>query len=133
MNVQYTRSELAKTHLRHPSLPFDNLPYPTLTICRRVRTLGQSRDNQNKRDWLYSMSMGLCLGAPLYVGASLLAMAKSIYYGVNRLLIIFRSAAKSFQICMCRPGLRDYQFVIVRTFICLRRTVKQRLKTLFVK
>ena len=122
-----------QTHLRHPSLPFDNLPYPTLTICRRVRTLGQSRDNQNKRDWRYSMSMGLRLGAPLYMGASLLAMAKSIYYGVNRLLIIFRSAAKSFQICMCRPGLRDYQFVIMRTFIGLRRTVKQRLKTLFFK
>ena len=35
--------------LRHPSLPFDSLPYPTRTIRRRlgtyVRTLGQSRDN----------------------------------------------------------------------------------------
>ena len=39
--------------LRHPSLPFDSLPYPTHTIRRRVRTyvrtLGQSRDNQRKR------------------------------------------------------------------------------------
>ena len=25
-----------------------------------VRTLGQSRDNQKKRGWPYSMSMGLC-------------------------------------------------------------------------
>ena len=43
-----------------PPLPFDSLPYPTITICRRVRTLGQSRDNQMKRGWSYSMSMGLC-------------------------------------------------------------------------
>ena len=43
---------------RHPSLPFDSLPYPTRTICRRVRTLGQSRDNQTKRGWPYSISMG---------------------------------------------------------------------------
>ena len=47
-----------------PSLPFDSLPYPTRTICRRVRmyvrTLGQSRENQTKRGWPYSMSMGLC-------------------------------------------------------------------------
>ena len=60
VNVQYTRCGLAKTRLRHLSLPFDGLPYPTPTICRRVRTLGQSRDNQTKRGWPYTMSMGLC-------------------------------------------------------------------------
>ena len=59
-NVLYKRRGLAKTRLRHPSLPFDSLPYPTGTICRRVRTLGQSRDDQTKRGWPYSMSMGLC-------------------------------------------------------------------------
>ena len=36
---------------------FESLPYSTRTICRRVRTLGQSRDNQTKRGWPYSMSM----------------------------------------------------------------------------
>ena len=41
-NVQYTRCGLAKTRLRHPSLPFDSLSYPTLTICRRVRTYARS-------------------------------------------------------------------------------------------
>ena len=60
VNVQYKRCGFAKTRLRHPSLPFDSLPYPTLTICRRVRTLGKSRDNQTKKGWPYSMSMGLC-------------------------------------------------------------------------
>ena len=64
VNVQNTRCGLAKTRLRYPSLPFDSHPYPTLTICRRVRTyvrtLGQSCDNQMKRGWQYSMSMGLC-------------------------------------------------------------------------
>ena len=39
VNVQYTRCGLAKTRLRHPSLPFDSLPDPTLTICRRVRSV----------------------------------------------------------------------------------------------
>ena len=37
VNVQFT-----KTRLRHPSLPFDSLPYPTRTICRRVRTYVRS-------------------------------------------------------------------------------------------
>ena len=60
VNVLYKRCGLAKTRQRHPSLPFDSLPYPTRTIRRRVRTLGQSRDNQKKRGWPYSMSMGLC-------------------------------------------------------------------------
>ena len=43
-------------------LPFDSLPYPTRTICRRlhIRMLSQSRDNQTKRGWPYSMGMGLC-------------------------------------------------------------------------
>ena len=35
-----------------PAFLFDSLPYPTRTICRRVRTyvrtLGQSRDNKRK-------------------------------------------------------------------------------------
>ena len=64
VNVQYKRCGFAKTRLRYPSLPFHSPPYPTRTICRRVRTyrrtLGQSRDNQTKRGWPYSMSMGLC-------------------------------------------------------------------------
>ena len=38
VSVIYKRWGLAKTRLRHPSLPFDSLPYPTRTICRRVRT-----------------------------------------------------------------------------------------------
>ena len=62
VNVQYKRCEFAKTRLRHPSLPFDSLPYPTRTIFRRVHTcvgtIGQSRDNQTKRGWPYSMSRG---------------------------------------------------------------------------
>ena len=57
VNVIYKRWGLAKTRLRHPSLPFDSLPYPTRTICRRD---GQSRDNHAKRGWPYPMSMGLC-------------------------------------------------------------------------
>ena len=42
VNVLYKRWGLAKTRPRHPSLPFDSLPYPTRTICRRVRTYVRS-------------------------------------------------------------------------------------------
>ena len=42
VNVQCKRCGLGKTRLRHPSLPFDSLPYPTRTICRRVRTYARS-------------------------------------------------------------------------------------------
>ena len=42
VNGQYKRHGFSKTHLRHPSLPFDSLPYPTRTICRRVRTYERS-------------------------------------------------------------------------------------------
>ena len=42
VSVIYKRWGLAKTRLRHPSLPFDSLPYPTHTICRRVRTYVRS-------------------------------------------------------------------------------------------
>ena len=42
VNGQYKRYGFAKTHLRHPSLPFDSLPYPTRTICGRVRTYARS-------------------------------------------------------------------------------------------
>ena len=41
-NGQYKRCGFAKTRLRHPSLPFDSVPYPTRTICRRVRTYVRS-------------------------------------------------------------------------------------------
>ena len=55
VNVQSKRCGLGKTRLRHPSLPFDSLSYPTRTIRRRlrtyVRTLGQSRDIETKRGW----------------------------------------------------------------------------------
>ena len=61
VNALCKRWGLAKTRLRHPSLPFESLPYPTRTICRRVRTYVRSvNHNQAKRDWPYSMSMGLC-------------------------------------------------------------------------
>ena len=60
VNGQCKRCGFAKTCLRHPSLPFDSLPCPTRTICRRLRKLGQSRDNQTKKGWPYSTSMGLC-------------------------------------------------------------------------
>ena len=42
VNVLYWSCGLAKIRLRHPSLPFDSLPYPTRTICRRVRTYVRS-------------------------------------------------------------------------------------------
>ena len=46
VNGQYKRYGFVKTHLSHPSLPFDSLPYPTRTICRRVRTYARSVTSQ---------------------------------------------------------------------------------------
>ena len=51
-----------------PRLTWDTPPFllivsPTLpvqSVDAYVRTLGQSRDNQTKSGWPYSMSMGLC-------------------------------------------------------------------------
>ena len=66
VNGQCKRCWFAKTRLRHPSLPFDSFPYPTRTICRRVRTYARSVTWQPKEKRLtiffkpYSMSMGLC-------------------------------------------------------------------------
>ena len=42
VNVLSKRCALVKTRLRHPSFPFDSLPDPTCTICRRVRTYARS-------------------------------------------------------------------------------------------
>ena len=43
VNVQCKGCGLGKTRLRHPSLPFDSLPYPTRTIRRAyVRTYARS-------------------------------------------------------------------------------------------
>ena len=49
VNVQCKRCGLGKTLLRHPSLPFDSLPYPTRTIRRAyVRTYARSITRQPK-------------------------------------------------------------------------------------
>ena len=45
LNVKYKRCGFAKTHLRHPLASFDSVPYPTRTICRRVRTYVCSVNN----------------------------------------------------------------------------------------
>ena len=37
VNAQYKRCGFTKTRLRHPSLPFNSLPYPTRTICSSAR------------------------------------------------------------------------------------------------
>ena len=42
VNVQCKRCGLGKKRLRHPSLLFDSLPYPSRTIRRRVRTYARS-------------------------------------------------------------------------------------------
>ena len=42
-----------------PETPFPSF-WVDAYVRTYVRTLGQSRDNQKKRGWPYSMSMGLC-------------------------------------------------------------------------
>ena len=50
VNGQYKRCGFAKTCLRHPSLPFDSLPYPTRTICRRVRSVSHVTTKRKEVD-----------------------------------------------------------------------------------
>ena len=55
----YKRCGPAKTRLRHPSLPFDSLPYPTRTIRRRVRSVSHVTTKGKEVDhnlWVW----GLC-------------------------------------------------------------------------
>jgi len=75
------RCGLAKTRLRHPSLPFDSLPYPTRTICRRVRTYVRSvnhvatkRKEVNHIPWVW----GSVVGAPLLASSSFTIRGKII-------------------------------------------------------
>ena len=49
VNVLYKRCGLAKTRLRHPFLPFDSLPYPTPTICRRLRSYVRSVNHETTK------------------------------------------------------------------------------------
>ena len=50
VKVQYKRCGFAQTHLRHPSLPVDSLPYPTRTICRRVRSVNHVTTKRKEVD-----------------------------------------------------------------------------------
>ena len=73
VNVQCKRCGLAKTRLRHPSLPFDSLPYPTHTIRRRVHTYARSitwQPDEKRLTIFYeygalSHARFACVGAPL--------------------------------------------------------------------
>ena len=74
VNVQCKRCGLGKTRLRHPSLPFDSLPYPTHTICRRVRTYVRSVNHVTTKwkevdhillVWALSHARFARVGAPL--------------------------------------------------------------------
>ena len=60
--MSYKKDEDLPTHA-WDTPPFLLIVSPTLpvqSVDAYVRTLGQSRDNQAKRGWPYSMSMGLC-------------------------------------------------------------------------
>ena len=64
VNVQYKRCSFAKTRLRHPSLPFDSLPYPppvqsvdafarsiTWQPNEKRLTISQKRTHDSVRQW----------------------------------------------------------------------------------
>ena len=71
VNVQCKRCGLCKTRLRHPSLPFDSLPYPTRTIRRRVRSVNHVTTKGKEVDhnlWVWGSvprALRACVGAPL--------------------------------------------------------------------
>ena len=55
MSIQYKRCGFEKTRLRHPFLPFDSLPYPTRTICRRVRSVNHVTTKRKEIDHVLSV------------------------------------------------------------------------------
>ena len=88
VNVQCKRCGLAKTRLRHPSLPFDSLPYPTHTIRKRVHTYAWSITWQPNEEVDHilrvwgSVSRALCVcGSP----TSMLGLIKRTGYHINDL------------------------------------------------
>ena len=58
VNVQQKRCGFSKTRLRHPSLPFDSLPYPTRTICRRVRSVNHGTTKPKEVDHILRSACG---------------------------------------------------------------------------
>ena len=61
IKILYQRCGLAKTRWdTAPFLLIVSLTPPVQSVDAYVRAPGQSRDNQTKRGWPYSMSMGLC-------------------------------------------------------------------------
>ena len=71
VKVQYKRFGFAKTRLRHPSLPFHSLPYPTRTTCRRVRSINHVTTKRKEVDhilWVWGSHARLSrVGAPLII------------------------------------------------------------------
>ena len=116
-----TRCGLAKNRLRHPSLPFDSLSYPTLTIRRRVRTLGQSRENQLKEVdhvlWVW-VSFPCALrarGSPatnLNSYPAALSEAKSFHF-----ISIFKNKDSLYSICKSREDLHSHKKSVNSGFI----------------
>jgi len=84
------RCGLAKTRLRHPSLPFDSLPYLTLTICRRVRTYVHSVNHVTTKRKEADHIL-LVWGAVARVGAPLQLMDHIMGYTFNSSLHTSRS------------------------------------------
>ena len=86
VNGQYKRCGFAKTRLRCPSLPFDSLPYPTRTICRRIRTYARSvtwQPNENRLTTFYEYG-ALSHARFALEGAPLLKLCKELVFGLVR-------------------------------------------------
>ena len=91
---QCKRCGLGNTRLRHPSLPFDSLPYSTRTIRRRVRTYARSimwQPNEKRLTIIYeygalSHARFARVGAPLWNGflAFWLAVFSMVWDKTNR-------------------------------------------------
>ena len=99
VNVQYTRCGPAKTRVRHPSLPFDSLPYSTLKICRRVRTYARWitwQPNEKRLTIFYehgalSQARFARVGAPLKSFPNFLLFFQFLFYLLGELIVRWAS------------------------------------------
>ena len=116
---------LAKTRLRHPSLPFGSLSYPTLTICRRVRTYARSvtwQPNEKRLTIFYeygalSHARFARVGAPLLI--KIFVWWGLLIVDLKIVCVLFIAAFRSFKEMVttgCTGRLERPWFLVIGAF-----------------
>ena len=145
VNVQCKRCGFTKTRLRHPSLHFDSLPYPTRTICRRVRTYVSSVNHVTSKQkeldhilWVWEP----CYKSPIAFGETpisevgLIMDVSFFFYIVYGICVLFRFlTVKAFIFCQIYRWIQTQNQLVLsppmdqseRMSVCRTSYIDQRL------